>query len=200
MLGLHQGWTHMSTIFLAVLAAGAVLTPDAPQGAAPTHTGTIAMADNPFRQPSTLPYRLPPFDKIGDADYVPAFEAGMREQREEVALIARNPRPADFENTIVALERTGQLLDRVNTVFSNLNGSNTNPELDKIDTEITPKLTAHEDAILLDPALFARVDSLYERRSSLKLDPESLTLLERYHVMFVRAGAKLSEPDKARLR
>jgi peptidyl-dipeptidase Dcp len=190
----------MSTLFLAVMAAGAVLTPDAPQGAAPTHTGTIAMADNPFRQPSTLPYRLPPFDKIGDADYVPAFEAGMRQQREEVVLIARNPQPADFENTIVALERTGQLLDRVNTVFSNLNGSNTNPEMDRIDTEMTPKLTAHEDAILLDPALFARVDSLYQRRASLKLDPESLTLLERYHVMFVRAGAQLSDADKARLR
>jgi peptidyl-dipeptidase Dcp len=191
----------MSTLFLAILAAGAALAPDAPQGAAPTtHTGTTAMADNPFRQPSTLPYRLPPFDKIGDADFVPAYETGMREQREEVAVIARNPQPADFQNTIVALERSGQLLDRVSTVFSNLNGSNTNPELDKIDTEMTPKLTAHEDAILLDPALFARVDSLYERRSSLKLDPESLTLLERYHVMFVRAGAKLSEPDKARLR
>ena len=182
------------------MAAGAVLTPDAQQGAAPTHTGTIVMADNPFRQPSTLPYRLPPFDKIGDADYVPAFEAGMRQQREEVALIARNPQPADFENTIVALERTGQLLDRVSTVFSNLNGSNTNPEMDRIDTEMTPKLTAHEDAILLDPALFARVDSLYQRRASLKLDPESLTLLERYHVMFVRAGAQLSDADKARLR
>jgi peptidyl-dipeptidase Dcp len=191
----------MSTTFLAVLAAGAVLAPAAPQGGTPsTHTGTIAMADNPFSQPSTLPYRLPPFDKIGDPDYVPAFEAGMREQREEVAAIARNPQPADFQNTIVALERSGQLLDRVNTVFSNLNGSNTNPELDKIDTEMTPKLTAHEDAILLDPALFARVDSLYQRRASLKLDPESLTLLERYHVMFVRAGANLSEADKARLR
>ena len=191
----------MSSIILAILAAGAALAPDAPQGGvATTHTGTSAMSDNPFRQPSTLPYRLPPFDKIGDSDYVPAFEAGMREQREEVAAIARNPQPADFQNTIVALERSGQLLDRVSTVFSNLNGSNTNPELDKIDTEMTPKLTAHEDAILLDPALFARVASLYERRASLKLDPESLTLLERYHVVFVRAGAKLSEADKARLR
>ena len=100
----------------------------------------------------------------------------------------------------MALERTGQLLDRVNTVFSNLNSSNTDPEMDKIDTEMTPRLTAHEDSILLDAALFARVDSLYRRRASLKLDPESLQLLERYHVMFVRAGATLSEADKARLR
>ena len=158
------------------------------------------MADNPFQQPSTLPYRLPPFDKIKDSDYVPAFEEGMREQREEVAAIARNPHPADFANTIVALERTGQLLDRVNTVFSNLNSSNTDPHLDKIDTEMTPRLTAHEDSILLDTALFARVDSLYRRRASLQLDAESLQLLERYHVMFVRAGATLSEGDKAHLR
>jgi peptidyl-dipeptidase Dcp len=159
-----------------------------------------AMAASPFRQPSTLPYQLPPFDKIKDPDYVPAFEAGMREQREEVAAIARNPQPADFQNTIVALERTGQLLERVSTVFSNLNGSNTDPAMDKIDTEMTPRITAHEDAILLDPALFARVDALYTRRASLNLDSESLQLLERYHVMFVRAGAKLSETDKARLR
>ena len=158
------------------------------------------MMHNPFRHPSTLPYCLPPFDKIKDADYVPAFEAGMREQREEVAAIAHNPQPATFENTVVAMERTGHLLDRVNTVFSNLNSSNTNPRMDKIDTEMSPKLAAHSDAILLDAALFARVDSLYQRRASLKLDPESLQLLERYHVMFVRAGAKLSDADKARLR
>ena len=191
----------MSSILLAILAAGVAGEPAAPQsGAPPTHTGTIAMADNPFQQPSTLPYRLPPFDRIKDSDYVPAFEAGMREQREEVAAIARNPHPADFANTIVALERTGQLLDRVNTVFSNLNSSNTDPHMDKIDTEMTPRLTAHEDSILLDTALFARVDSLYRRRASLKLDAESLQLLERYHVMFVRAGATLSEADKAHLR
>ena len=158
------------------------------------------MVDNPFRHPSTLPYALPPFDKIKDSDYVPAFEAGMRAQREEVAAIAHNAQPPTFENTVVALERTGLFLDRVNTVFSNLNASNTDPEMDKIDTEMTPKLTAHEDAILLDAALFARVDSLYQRRASLRLDPESQQLLERYHVMFVRAGAKLSDMDKARLR
>ena len=158
------------------------------------------MAQNPFRQPSTLPYALPPFDKIKDADYVPAFEAGMHEQREEVAAIAHNPQPATFENTVVALERTGQLLDRVHTVFSNLNASNTDPEMNRIDTEMAPKLAANSDAIFLDAALFARVDSLYQRRATLKLDPESLQLLERYHVMFVRAGAKLSDADKARLR
>jgi peptidyl-dipeptidase Dcp len=191
---------------LAIVAAGLAVAAGAPGAAArqaaavSTSTGARSMADNPFLHPSTLPYQLPPFDKIADADYRPAFEAGMREHRREVAAIAQNPAAASFENTIVALERSGQLLERVNTVFSNLNGSNSDPELDAIDTEMTPKLTAHEDAILLDSALFARVDSLYRRRASLQLDPESLQLLERYHVMFVRAGARLSEPDKARLR
>jgi len=158
------------------------------------------MADNPFWHPSTLPYRLPPFDKIKDADYVPAFEAGMREHRKEVETIAHDPAPATFDNTIVALERSGQLLERVNTVFSNLNASNSDPEMDKIDTDMSPKLTAHEDAILLDSALFARVDALFQKRATLKLDPESRQLLERYHVMFVRAGARLSDADKAQLR
>src|ERR1700722_20158789 len=133
----------MSSILLAILAAGITAAgPASPppqtaqKGAAPTHKGPNTMAHNPFRQPSTLPYALPPFDKIKDADYVPAFEAGMSEQREEVAAIAHNSQPATFENTVVALERTGHLLDRVHTVFSNLNASNTNPQMDKIDTEM----------------------------------------------------------------
>ena len=198
----------MSPIWLAILAAGPMVAQttvaagaDALHGMAVSmNTGMKPMADNPFLHPSTLPYQLPPFDKIKDADYLPAFEAGMREHRREVDAIVHDHEPATFENTIVALERAGQLLERVNTVFSNLNAANGNPEMDKIDTEMTPRLTAHDDAILLDSALYARVDSLFERRRDLKLDAESLQLLERYHVMFVRAGAKLSEPDKARLR
>ena len=179
----------MSSILLALLLLASTTDP-----------GSTTMADSPFLHPSTLPFRLPPFDKIKDADYVPSFEAGMRAQRDEVAAIALDPQPPTFDNTIVALERSGQLLERVNIVFSNLNGSETNPEMDKIDTEMAPRLTAHEDAILLDNALFARVDSLYQRRAGLKLDPESLQLLERYHILFVRAGARLSDADKARLR
>lgn len=193
----------MIPVLLAVLAAGPAATPApaALQGTAVSTTaGTKPMADNPFLFLSTLPYQLPPFDHIKDSDYLPAFEAGMSEHRREVEAIAHNREPATFANTIVALERSGQLLERVNIVFSNLNAANSDPEMDKIDTQMTPRLAAHEDAILLDSALFARVDSLYQRRSALKLDPESLQLLERYHVMFVRAGAKLSDADKARLR
>src|ERR1700744_5549289 len=107
----------------------------------------FAMTDNPFTEPSPLPYRLPPFDRIRTADYRPAFEAGMREQREEGAPIAHNRAAADFANTIVALERSGQLLDRVCTVFFNLNASNTDAQMQQIDSEVAPILQAHQDAI-----------------------------------------------------
>jgi len=158
------------------------------------------MAENPFAQPSGLPYQLPPFDRVTNADYRPAFADGMREQRAEVAKITANPAAPDFQNTLVALERSGQMLARVSAVFFNLNASNTDPQMQQIDSEIAPTLQAHEDAIFLDQALFARIAAVYERRGSLNLDSESLQLLERYYIEFVRAGARLSEPDKARLR
>ena len=161
---------------------------------------TPPMSDNPFQHPSTLPYQLPPFDKIKDSDYRPAFEAGMRQELDEVAAISNNPQAPSFDNTIVALERIGRLLTRVDTVFSSLNQCNTDDEMQKIDTEMSTKLSAHEDAILLNSALFARVDDLYKKRASLKLDPESMQLLERYHTQFVRAGAGLPDAAKAQLR
>lgn len=154
----------------------------------------------PFAEDSPLPYHMPPFDKIKDSDYRPAFEAGMALQRKEVDAIAHNPAPPSFENTIVALERSGRVLTRVDTVFSQMTSTNTNDELDKIQTEMAPKLSRHQDAISLDPALFARINDLYGRRTSLGLDPESLRLLERDHTLFVRAGAALSEADKDKLR
>lgn len=156
--------------------------------------------DNPFARPSSLPYRLPPLDKIENRHFAPALEAGMAEQLEEIEAIANNPEPPTFENTIVAMERSGQLLTRVSEVFYNLTSSNTNPELDQVQSEFAPRLAAHNDAIFLNPRLFERVKALYERRASLNLDPESLRLLERYYTLFVRAGANLSEADKATLR
>jgi len=162
--------------------------------------GNDPMAGNPFTQPSPLAFHLPPFDRIRDRDYLPAFEAGMRAQLREVAAIAANPEPATFANTIVALERSGQLLARVGTTFLRLNACNTDPQMQQIDTEMAPRLAAHQDAIHLNPALWARVDTLYRNRASLKLDPESLQLLNRYHTIFVRAGAQLTAPDQARLR
>ena len=161
---------------------------------------TAAMVDNPFTAPSKLALQLPPFDRIRDSDYRPAFEAGIAEQLREVAAIAHSGEPPTFANTIVALERSGQLLDRVETTFSNLNACNTNPEMQRIDTEMAPRLTAQRDAIHLNPALWTRVDALYEQRARLKLDPESLQLLTRYHTIFVRAGARLTPDQQARLK
>src|SRR5436309_12307012 len=156
--------------------------------------------DNPLLTESALPYHVPPFDKIKDKHFAPAMEAGMREQLKEVEAAANNSGKPTFENTVVALERTGRLLDRAETTFSNLNSCNTNPELQKIEQEMAPKLSAHRDAIHLNSKLFARVKELYDNRDKLGLDPESAYLLERYYKDFVRAGAKLSDPDKEKLK
>jgi len=157
-------------------------------------------ADNPFATPSDLPYEVPPFDRITEEHYLPAFRAGMAEQRAEVdAVISQEGEPT-FADTLVALERSGRLLQRVSLAFFNLSGADTNPRLQEIETEIAPELAAHSDAIFLDKRLYARVKSLYDRRDSLGLDPESSWLLERYHTDFVRAGAQLSDEDASRLR
>jgi peptidyl-dipeptidase Dcp len=159
-----------------------------------------AAEENPFAHDSALPYHMPPFDKIKDSDYRPAFEAGMADQRREVDAITHNPAAPTFDNTIVALERAGRMLNRAATVFFEMTSTNTSDEIDKIQAEMAPRLSQHQDAIFLDPALFARVNRLYEQRNSLGLDPESLRLLDRYHTLFVRAGAALSEADKDKLR
>jgi peptidyl-dipeptidase Dcp len=147
-----------------------------------------------------LPFRYPPFDKIKNGDFKPAIEAGMREQLKEIEPIAGNSEKPTFENTVVALERTGRLLDRAERIFDNLNACNTNPEMQKIDKEMAPKLSAHRDAIHLNGKLFTRIQELHDKRDSLGLDPESAYLLERYYKDFVRAGAKLSDPDKEKLK
>src|SRR5262245_48929154 len=157
-------------------------------------------ADNPLLAESSLPYHVPPFDKIKDEHFTPAIEQGMREQLKEVDGIVNNSEKPTFDNTIVALERTGRLLDRAQRTFSNLNACNTNPTLQKIDKEMAPKLAAHRDEIFLNPKLFARVQELYDNRNKLGLDAESEYLLERYYKDFVRAGAKLSDADKEKLK
>ncbi|MBW4027759.1 MAG: peptidyl-dipeptidase Dcp [Acidobacteria bacterium] len=156
--------------------------------------------DNPFYAPSTLPFHAPPFDRIKDSDYQPAIEAGMVEQIREVQAIADNPAPPTFDNTLVALEKSGQLLSRVMAVFGAVTGANTNPALQKVQDVEAPKLAAHNDAIFLNTNLFARVEAIYTARDSLKLDPESLRLVEFYHQQFVHAGANLSDADKAKLK
>jgi peptidyl-dipeptidase Dcp len=166
---------------------------------APPSPATAPGAPNPFSEPSQLPYALPPFDSIKDSDFEPAFEAGMLEQRARVDAIAHDPEPATLENTLVALERSSLMLDRVSKVFFNLDGSNTDPDIQKIKLKMTPRLAAHRDAIYLNPDLFARVETVWRARAELG-DPEAAQLAQRYYTLFVRAGARLGGPEQERLR
>ena len=178
-----------------LIAAGAIaLTPG---------TGTAQAAfgpSNPFYAPSTLPFHAPPFDKIKDSDYQPALEAGIAQNIAENQAIADNPAAPTFENTIVAMEKSGQLVNRVQFVFNGVAGANINPALQKVQDEVAPKLAAMQDAIYLNSKLFARVEKIYNERHSLHLDAESLRLVEYDYQEFVLAGARLSDADKAQLK
>jgi peptidyl-dipeptidase Dcp len=189
------------TLTLCLIAQGCArsTSDQASAGAAAVAPGEFSSA-NPFAQPSSLPYQAPAFDRIRNGDYQPAIEEGMRRQRAELDSIARQPASPTFENTIVALERTGELLTRVLKVFASVVQANTNDTLQRVQTEEAPRLAAHSDALYLDSRLFQRVHSVYQRRASLKLSTEQNTLVERYHRNFVRAGAQLSEAPKNRLR
>jgi peptidyl-dipeptidase Dcp len=161
---------------------------------------SLLPASNPFAKPSTLAFGYPAFDKIKNEDFAPAFEEGMRQHAAEIDGIANNKAAPTFDNTIVAMERSGQLLTRVQTVFFNLVGTNTNDTLNALDKDLAPKLAAHSDAIRLNAKLYQRIKTLYDKRDKLHLDAESKYLLERYNTDFVRAGAKLSEADKQKLK
>ncbi len=175
---------------LAVAAFGG-LTADGPVSAAPASI---------FAAPSPLPYQAPQFDKIKDSDYAPAFTEAMKQQRTEIDAIAAAREAPSFQNTIAAMEKSGRMLDRVSSTFFNVQQANTNDTLDKIQTDVAPKLAAHADAIFLNARLFARVKALYDQRASLKLDPEALQVLTLYYRQFVHAGANLSAKDQARLK
>ena len=173
---------------------------DAPAPGATAEQAAPATQENPFFVQSDLPLQYPHFDRIKDGDFAPAFDAGMAEQLKEVAAITGNSEAPTFENTIIALENSGQLLDRATTVFFNLSSTDTNDTRKKLDADYSPKFAAHRDAIYLDGKLFERVQALYDKRDALGLDAEGVRLVERYHTDFVRAGAKLSDADKARLK
>ncbi len=158
------------------------------------------LAANIFAAPSPLPFHAPQFDKIKDSDYAPGFAQGIQEQQAEIDTIAANPAAPTFDNTIVALEKSGRMLDRVASSFFNVQGANTNDALDKIQSEMAPRLAAHQDAIYLNAKLFARIKALYDKRAALKLDGEALQVLTLYYRQFIHAGANLSEADKTKLR
>jgi peptidyl-dipeptidase Dcp len=182
----------------ALIIAGTIALPMAsvPRGAGAAAFGP----SNPFFAPSTLPFHAPPFDKIKDADYQPAVEAGMAQELAEMRRIADSTAPPTFENTFVAMEKGGRLLDRALAAFRAVSQADTNPTLQDVKSALAPEIAAHDDAIHLDKKLFERIAAVYEHRAALKLDPESLRLVEVTYDEFVHAGAKLSDPDKAQLK
>ncbi|MDQ6689184.1 MAG: peptidyl-dipeptidase Dcp [Gemmatimonadota bacterium] len=160
----------------------------------------VAAGSNPFFVESALPYQAPRFDLIRNAHYQPALEEGMRQQLAEIDAIAKQTQPPTFDNTIVAMERSGALLNRASKAFFGVVAANTNDTLQKVQEIIAPKIAAHNDAIYLNDQLFQRVKSIYDRRTSSDFSPEQNALVERYNRDFVRAGARLSEADKVRMR
>lgn len=159
-----------------------------------------AATENPFFTPSTLPFQAPAFDRITVDHFGPALAEGMKQHLSEVEAIAANPEPPTVENTLVALENAGALLTRVAKVFFNLTESNSNEAIQAIQREYAPKLAEHQDNILLNAALFARIDALKAQAATLNLDAETARLLDRYHSRFVRAGAQLGAEQQAELR
>jgi peptidyl-dipeptidase Dcp len=162
--------------------------------------GNGGQAANPFFSASSLPFHAPRFDKIADADFAPAIDSGIAQQQQEIRRIASNPDTPTFANTFIPLEKSGQLLARVMGVFNLLTSANTNPVLQQVQEQEAPKLAANTDAIYLNSSLFARVTKLYEARDSLKLDSESLRLVEYYYRKFEMAGAGLPDSAKTRLK
>ena len=198
---MHRSYLSLAAAAFAVVSCTrppAAVAPAPSPNAAPT--ASSLSDDNPFAHPSPLLYQAPQFDRIHDADYQPAIEEGIRQNRAEVDAIANQSAAATFDNTIVAMERSGQLLNRVGAVFFAITGSNKNDALQKVEEEESPRLAELNDAIYLNDKLFQRVKQIYDARHSSGLDPEQVVLVERYYRDFVRAGAQLSESDKTKMR
>jgi len=199
----------MSSMVLLVLGAAAcamaagAAAPAPPKPASQAETTAAKCADAPgavFLKPSPLFLHAPQFDRIRESDFEPAATQGMAAQKAEIRAIADNPAAPTFDNTIIAMERSGQMLDRAMQVFNALTSANTSDTIQQIESRVTPKLSAHHDEIFLDPKLFVRVQSLYERRDQLGLNPEQAQLLKVTYQQFVRSGAKLAPADQAKLK
>ena len=189
---------------LAAAVSAAVLNiahaAPAAQAGAPVAASAKFDASNPFAKESTLPFNFPAWDKIRNEHFAPAYVEAMRQHALEIDKIANNKAAPTFENTIVAMERAGRMLARVSTAFGTLSGSYTNDTLIALGREMAPKLSQHSDAIRLNGKLYQRIKTLYDKRDTLKLDAESAYLLDRYNNDFERAGAKLSDADKEKLK
>lgn len=193
----------MRKSFIAI-AIGATLMTGALAGCSTQDTKatnvTAVQTQNPLFQASTLQYQAPDFSVIKDEHFQPALEQGIKEHYQEILAIANNPAAPTFDNTIVAMEKSGALLTRASSVFYNLAGSNSNPALRKIQGEMAPKMAAHSDNINLNPALFARIETIYNDRNNLGLTSEAVRLVEVYHQRFIMAGAKLTDEQKVKIR
>ena len=176
------------------VAQNAKEAPMSATATSPTNSG------GPFAAPSTLDLNYPQFDRIKDSDFAPAFDAGMALELKEIDAIAANPEKPTFRNTIVAMEKSGQLLGRATSVFYNLVGTDKNEAREKLESDYAPKFSAHRDAIALNPKLFARIKALHDARDTLGLDAVDRRLLEKRYQDFVRAGAALTDAQKARIR
>ncbi|WP_343605705.1 M3 family metallopeptidase [Roseateles sp.] len=189
-----------ATVALVAPVLAQAVTPAAAPASAVASAATGAPSANLLLAPSPLPLQYPPFDRIPDADIGPALDQGMAEQLAEVAAIADNPAAPTFDNTIVALERGGRTLGRATTLLMSLTGADANPARLKLQADYATRLAAHRDAIQLNPKLFARIEALYQRRAALGLGAQEQRLIERQYQQFLRAGAKLDEDGKARMK
>ena len=195
------------TVILATAVSLALAACSGKESTAPVTADTPAAAaqpaeasTNPFMTASTLPFQAPAFDKIKDSDYLPAFEEGMRQHLAEIKQITDNTQPATFDNTLLPMEKSGAILDRVSRVFFSVVQADTNPERQKIQEEVVPKLAAHSDAIYLDAKLFERIKAIHDARETAGLDPEQLRVVEETYKGFVKAGAQLNDADKDTLK
>ena len=190
----------MKKIFVMPLMAIVAVTASCGNNNSKSGDRAESSSSSPFADTSTLAYQAPDFKLIKDGDYQPAIEEGMKIHLNEIKNIADNPEAPTFENTLVAMEKSGQMLARAYSIFNLITGANTNPVLQKLQEEIAPKMAAHQDAIYLNAALFKRIETIYNNRAALKLDAESMHLIDYYEQQFVLAGAKLSDADKILLK
>ena len=189
----------IGTALCAAALGACTATDDTMATSAPVQTA-IPQGTGVFAEPSALPFHAPDFTRIQDSDFKPAIEQGMAIEKAEWQAIANNPEAPTFDNTIVALQRTGRMLDRAQRVFSVMTGTVTNDTLDAVDAELSPKLAAHSDALYLNDEIFARVKAVYDNRAAMSMTPEDAVLLEKTYERFVHAGAELSPEAKAQLR
>jgi peptidyl-dipeptidase Dcp len=190
----------MKTLFILPLATMMGIMASCNSNNKPATSGSDTSSTNPLLSASTLPYHAPPFDKIKDSDFKPALEQGMKDQLAEIQKIADDTAAPTFENTILAMEKSGVLLRRANNVFNVLTGANTDSVLQKVQEDVAPEMAATQDAIHLNSKLFKRVEAIYNDSINSKLDAESNRLVKFYYQQFVQAGAKLSDADKENLK